>query len=129
MREFIRQSKLFLNRLVLIGKLKRTYVSLRIGAPAWGTIIAQTSHGSVTFAVGFRNLFCSEQTAGCRTKAEDGREDGGPAFHSKHSHEWRAAALASEAKQYFEKLQTVHSSKMQRHKGAWLCTKNLSSRR
>src|SRR5262249_15440678 len=48
-----------------------------------GTNIAVRSCGSSSSTV--RNLFCSERLRDAELSAENGREDGGPAFHSKHS--------------------------------------------
>jgi len=63
-----------------------------------GTSIAKPSRGSSNQQLDIRNLFCSEQLRDAELKAENGREDGGPAFHSKQvttagRPEWPASKL------------------------------------
>jgi len=60
-----------------------------------GTTIATGARGSSSSTVRNRNLFCSEQLRDAELNAENGREDGGPAFHSKQSHNGGQAEVAS----------------------------------
>ncbi len=65
---------------------------------AWsvsGTNIAKPRCGSSSSTVRNRNLFCSEQLKDAELNAENGREDGGPAFHSKQSYKGEQADVAS----------------------------------
>jgi hypothetical protein len=62
---------------------------------AAGTTVAQTRRGSSSSTVRNRNLFCSEQLRDAELNAENGREDGGPAFHSTQSHNGEQADVTS----------------------------------
>jgi len=90
-----------------------------------GTTIATAGRGSSSSTVRNRNLFCSEQLRDAELNAENGREDGGPAFHSKQSHNGGQAEVASikAVKQHWEKRQTVHKFEAQGDTGASPCAR------
>ena len=63
-----------------------------------GTYIAKSARGSSNQQLDNRNLFCSERLRDAELNAENGGEDGGPAFHSKQvttagRPEWPASKL------------------------------------
>jgi len=90
-----------------------------------GTCIAKPARGSSRSTVRNINLFCSEQLRDAELNAENGREDGGPAFHSKQSHNGGQAEVASikAVKQHWEKRQTVHKFEAQGDTGASPCAR------
>ena len=66
-----------------------------VGPIGDGTNIAIPSRGSSSSTV--RNLFCSERLRDAELSAENGREDGGPAFHSKHSNGFSSKQCLNQA--------------------------------
>jgi hypothetical protein len=76
-------------------KPERQVHDFGVSASPAGTTIAPASHGSSSSTVRYRNLFCSEQLKDAELNAENGREDGGPAFHSKQCHKGGQAGVTS----------------------------------